>query len=54
MISYKFFIRLKNGRETDRDETGETFKECLVKAKNEAAFMGGEVIAWASLNDEQD
>lgn len=51
MVSYRFFIRLSDGRETDRDETAESFEECLTKADNEATFMGGKVTAWMSLND---
>ena len=51
MVSYRFFIRLSNGCETERDETAESFKECLKKADFEAEFMNGKVIAWDSLND---
>lgn len=46
MVSYKFWIRLSDGRETERDETDVSFLECLEKAKNEAEFLGGKVIAW--------
>lgn len=51
MVSYRFFIRLSDGRETERDETAKSFGECLKKAKFEAEFMNGKVIAWDSLND---
>ena len=51
MVSYRFFIRLSDGYETERDETAESFRECLKKAEYESEFMNGKVIAWDSLND---
>lgn len=48
-MTYRFFIRLSNGKETTRDETAGSFKECLLLAQNEAKFLNGKVIAWDEL-----
>ena len=48
-MTYRFFIRLSNKKETIREETAASFKECLILAQSEAKFLNGKVIAWEEL-----
>ena len=48
MLHFRFFVR-KSDKEITIDESGNTFKDCLIKAESRAAHMGGEVTAWEEI-----
>lgn len=48
MMHFRFFVKLSD-KEITIDESGNTFKDCLIKAENRAAHMGGEVTAWEEI-----
>lgn len=50
MKLFKFWISFSNKKDYEIQEHGESFAECLQKARNRAEFVGGKVCAWDEIN----